>query len=181
MGSRGGHVATSGDPAGGTTGRGDKWPASMTRAVWTWRALVAMSALTALVTWYFSDELVRTWASRNPAARPIYEAGGLEALEASAIDVPQFVSVAVVLFVCWFLLAGVLVVFFRGGHGWARLSLSALALFALFAGGVSVARSLPAAFTVMAVVTVCLNLVLLFFLWHRDTSAYLRHGPSLVE
>lgn len=155
-------------------------PRSMVRAIWVMRALVGVTGLTAIVTWYSEDELVTTWAEGNSAAQEVLQQGGLDALRESSINIPAFVPVALVLFVVWAALAGVLVVFFRGGHPWARLALTALALFGLFSSGVSLARHLPALFSALAIVSGLLYVALVAFLWHPDTSSYLRHGPKPV-
>lgn len=153
-------------------------PVSMTRAIWVMRTLVAVTGLTALLTWFFRDELETTWAEGNQAAQQVLEEGGLTALRESSINIPAFFPVALVLFICWAALAGVLVVFFRGGYEWARLALTALAVFGLFSSAVSIGRHLPLFFVVLAAVSVVLYALLLALLWHRDTSSYLRHGPD---
>jgi hypothetical protein len=72
--------------------------------------LVALSGLTALLTVVLRDELISRW-----------EAGRQDI---GSVQPPEFVPVAIVLFVVFSALAGVLVMFVRDGHGWARLSLS---------------------------------------------------------
>src|SRR3712207_8036781 len=71
------------------------------------------STLFPYTTLFRSEELVRSWSERHP----------------TGIDPPAYVPVAVVLFITFALLAAVLVVFFRGGHGSARISLTVLAGF----------------------------------------------------
>ena len=53
-------------------------PASVTRAIWLLRAVVAWAGLTALLTYVFSDQLVRAWAEGNQTARAILQERGLD-------------------------------------------------------------------------------------------------------
>ena len=92
---------------------------------------------------------------------------------------PQFVPVAVVLFITFALLAAVLVVFFRGGHGTARVALTVLAGLLLLAMIAVLRLDPPVLFVVLAVICALLDLVLLYFLWHKDTSEFLR-GAALA-
>ena len=84
---------------------------------------------------------------------------------------------------CWStfaLLAAVLLVFFRGGHPSARLSLTGLAVFFLFAMLVMYRQDPPGLFDVLAAVAAVLDVVLIYFLWHRDTNEFLR-GAQLAD
>ena len=92
-------------------------PKSVTWAVRTQTALVAVSGLLTVLTAVQREELEAAFVAR----------------ESPDIDVPAFVPVAVVLWATFALLAAVLVVFFRAGHPSARLSLTGLAAFFLFA------------------------------------------------
>ena len=87
---------------------------------------------------------------------------------------------AVVLFITFALLAAVLVVFFRDGHPSARLVLTGLAVFFLFAMVVMYRQDPPVLFVVLAAVSAVLDVVLVYFLWHRDTNEFLR-GAELAE
>lgn len=156
-------------------------PESMTRAIWTTRALMVLLGATALLSRIFEDDLVLAWAKGNEAAQEVLEQGGLEGLRESSINIPGFVAVSVVLYIVWASLVGVLVVFFRGGHGWARVSLVALAAFGLFASALSFTRNLPPVFVACAAASVVLHALLLYFLCQRATTAYLRHGPASLE
>jgi hypothetical protein len=142
---------------------GRQRPASVTNAIRAQLALVGVGGLTTLVTVLQREDLVRSWSSRHPAG----------------IDPPSFVPVAVVLFITFALLAAVLVVFFRGGHGSARLSLTVLAVFFLLAMFAVFRLDPPVLFVVLAMVSALLDLVVLYFLWHRDTSEFLR-GAALA-
>ena len=133
-------------------------PASVRAAVWLVWGVIVLSGLSALLTVVLRDQLVRSWAEgRTTDLAP-----------------PAFVPVAVTLFVVLAALGWVLVVFFSHGHGWARWSLAALVLFAGFTSAIGLDRDLPPAFVVLTVVFLVLNTALLFFLFHKDTNAYLR-------
>jgi hypothetical protein len=136
-------------------------PRSVSGATWVVGGLVVLSGLTALLTVLMRDDLVRAWAAGHP--------------DESGVKPPSFVPVAIVLFVVFALLAGVLTMFFRSGHNWARLSLTALVCFMAVATLAGLRTGPPTLFLLVSVVAVVLDLALLFFLWHRDTSAYIRH------
>ena len=74
----------------------------------------------------------------------------------------------------------VLLAFFRAGHPSARLSLTGLAVFFLFAMVVLVRQDPPGLFAVVAVVAALIDLVVGYFLWHPDTSEFLR-GAELAD
>lgn len=149
-------------------------PGSVTTAIWLLRAVVVWSGLTALLTYVFQDDLIVTWAEGNQAAQDVLDQGGLEALKASSINIPGFVQLAVVMFVVFAALAGVLVAFLRGGHAWARLAITTTVLFIAFSTVVGMDRDLPTLFMALSVVALFLIAALLYFLWHKDTSDYLK-------
>ena len=68
----------------------------------------------------------------------------------------------------------VLASFFLGGHGWTRLVLTATAGVGVLVGAVCIDAHLPAIFVVLSALIIIEGLVLSFFLWHRETTAYLR-------
>ncbi len=137
---------------------GRQRPASAINAIWAQAALVLVSALTTVLTVAQREELTRVWSAGQPAgAQP-----------------PAFAPVSIVLFFTFALLAWILVVFFRDGHPSARYALTALAVFHLFTDLVLCLQGPPVLFVVLSVLSAVLGLVLIFFLWHRDTSAFLR-------
>ena len=140
-------------------------PRSVSGATWVLGGLVALSGLTALLTILLRGSLVDSWASGHPD-------------ETGSVQPPSFVPVAIVLFVVFALLAGVLLMFFRSGHAWARLALTALAVLMAVASLAGLRTGLPALFYVLSVVSAVLDLALLFFLWHRDTSSFMRGAWS---
>ena len=90
------------------------------------------------------------------------------------MHVPAFIPVALVLFVVVALLIWVLAAFLRGGYGWARMSLT-VTLFFLAVGTIAGLRTgAPATFMVLSVASFPIEAAAAYFLWHKDTSAYLR-------
>lgn len=148
-------------------------PASVDHAVKVLIAIVLASGVTALLTWVQRDEVILSWAKGNPSAQEILASGGLEALRESAI-VPKFVPLAVVSFVVFLLLATVLAAFLVDGHGWSRLVLTLMAFFGVLVTALGLLNHLPVLFVALSVLSMVLNIVLVFFLWRRDTGAYLR-------
>lgn len=137
---------------------GRQRPASVTNAIRVQWALIAVSGLTTLVTALQRDELVAAWTARQP----------------EGLTPPAFVPVTIVLFFTYALLAAVLVAFFHGGHPSARVSLVVLAVFFLFTMLVLVRQDPPGIFVALAAVSALLDVVLIVFLWHRDTNEFLR-------
>ena len=135
-------------------------PRSLTNAIRAVWGLVALSGLTALLTVVLRDELISRWEAGRP--------------DVGSVQPPEFVPVAIVLFIVFAALAGVLVMFVRDGHGWARLSLSVLVVFMGVATLAGLRTDPPVLFLVLALVFLVLDAVLLFFLWQRDTSTYIR-------
>jgi hypothetical protein len=142
---------------------GRQWPGSVTSAIRAQLALVGVAGLATLLTIVERDELVRDWNARHP----------------TGIEPPDFVPVAIVLFITFGLLAAVLMVFFRAGHGSARAALTVLAGLFLLAMIAVLRLDPPVLFIVLAVLSGLLDLVLLFFLWRKDTSEFLR-GAALA-
>jgi hypothetical protein len=148
-------------------------PASVAHALRVLVAIVLLSAATALLTWVQRDEVILSWAKGNPSAQEILASGGIEALRDSAI-VPKFVPLAVVSFVVFLLLAVVLAAFLVDGHGWSRLVLTLMAVFGVLVAALGLLNHLPVLLEVLSVVSMVLYAALVFFLWRKDTSAYLR-------
>ena len=142
---------------------GRQWPGSVTSAIRAQLALVGVAGLATLLTIVERDELVRAWNARHP----------------TGIEPPDFVPVAIVLFITFGLLAAVLMVFVRAGHGSARVALTVLAGLFLLAMIAVLRLDPPVLFIVLAVLSGLLDLVLLFFLWRKDTSEFLR-GAALA-
>ena len=137
-------------------------PAMVTGATWLAVAAVAMTGLTALMTVVLKDELVRAWAADRS--------------DAGAVEPPAFVPVAVTMFVVVALLAVVLVSFFREGHNWARILLSALVVMVGIATFAILRTNPPALFLAVAIVSLVIDLAAVGALWHKDTRGFCRHA-----
>ena len=160
---------------------GRQWPDSVVNALRCVTALAVLMAVGTVLTVIFEDDLIRSWAAGNPAAREILREGGVQALKDSSITPPAFVPVVVVLFVVMLCLLGVLRVFVREGYEWARLSLAAVALLlGLGAGIIAFREDPPLVFVLLCVLTMLVDLALLVFLGHPDTTDYI-HGAWLVH
>jgi hypothetical protein len=159
---------------------GRQRPRSVSNAIRVQWALVALAGIATLLTILLRDDLLRAWVDSNATARALVDEGGLEALQDSSISVPAFVPVAVVSFLVYALLAWVLAVLFREGHGWARWSLVALAAAHLFGAVVIYRADPPAAFLPLVALAAVLDLALTWFLLQRDTAEWVR-GAALAE
>ena len=135
-------------------------PRSLTVAIRVVWGLVALSGLTALLTVVRRDELISRWAAGRQ--------------DVSSVQPPEFVPVAIVLFIVFAALAAVLVMFVRDGHSWARLSLTVLVVFMAVSTLAGLRTDPPMLFLALSLVALVLDVVLLVFLWHRDTSTYIR-------
>lgn len=148
-------------------------PGSMVNALRVLLAIVLVTGATAVLTLVQGDEVILAWSEGNSSAQDILAEGGIEALRDSPI-VPSFGPLAIVLFVVFAALAAVLAAFLVAGHGWARLVLSATVVFGVLVAAAGLRNNLPTAFTVLSVLSLALSAALLFFLWRKDTGAYLR-------
>ncbi|QIK76841.1 hypothetical protein [Nocardioides piscis] len=148
-------------------------PRSVRNALWCLVVLVLSSGTGVLLTWLQRDEVIATWAEGNSRAQEILVSGGMAALRDEAM-VPKFVPLAVVSFIVFVGLVGVLGAFLVDGHGWSRLVLTATSFFGILVAVLGIDYDLPAAFVVVSAVFLVAWLLLVFFLWRKDTSAYLR-------
>ena len=148
-------------------------PASLT---WARRMLVALVALGAVVTVLIvvlRDQLIRTWAQGRPDTRKVLRTQGLEAVKNGEVHVPAFIPVALTLFVVVALLIWVLSAFLRGGYGWARVALT-VTLFFLAVGTIAgLETGAPTTFVLLSLVSFPIEAAAVYFMWHRDTGAYL--------
>ena len=150
-------------------------PGSITNAVRTLVALVVVSGVAVLMTWIQTDEVIRSWAEGNSSAQEILASGGMDALREAAI-VPKFLPLAVVSYLTFVMLVVVLAAFLIGRHGWSRMVLTATSVFGLLVSALGLNHDLPTAFVVVSALFFLLCLILVFFLWRKDASAYLRMG-----
>lgn len=142
---------------------GRQRPVSVSRALWAQGVLVLVCAVATVATFTLGDELVRTWTARAGVSKP-----------------PSFAPVALVAFIVYALLAWVLSALFRDGNNWARLSLGALAVFTALLMVVVFRHDPPFVFQVLAALALLVDLVLLVFLFHPETAAFLR-GAEVAE
>ncbi|WP_205474654.1 hypothetical protein [Nocardioides sp. SYSU D00038] len=149
-------------------------PTSVTRAIQLHWLLVGLGLLVTVLTVVREDALIRSWAEGNSReTRELLASGGVEAVRASSVTPPAFIPVAVVLFIVCALLVWVLLAFFGNGYGWARWSLATLVFGVVVCSVAGIRTDPPAMFVVFSVVSFVLELAATYFLWHRDTSAYL--------
>ena len=148
-------------------------PGSVVNSMRVLGLIVATSGVITVLIWLMRDEVIIGWAEGNPSAQEILAQGGIEQLRESPI-VPGFVALSVVAFVGFALLVLVLGSFFVGGHGWTRPVLTATAGVGVLVGVVCLDAHLPAIFVVLSALVIVEGLVFSFFLWQRETTAYLR-------
>ena len=135
-------------------------PASVKAAVWLTMALVALSALTVVLTLVFKSELTDAWESGRS--------------DAGSVEPPSIVPVAVVMLVVVALLAVVVMEFFRAAHGWARWALTATIVLMAIGTLATLKIGPPALFVVVSVLALVLQVAVVVAVWHRDTGAYMR-------
>lgn len=155
-------------------------PASVKRAIWLHWALVLLLLVHTVLMVVLREELIRAWAEGRPDIRRVLESQGLDAVINGEVRPPAFVLPAIVLFVVLALLIWSLLVFFANGYNWARLSLTALVFFLGVSTVAWIATDPPTVFVVLSVASFPLALVAVGFLWHRDTSEYIR-GTWIVQ
>ena len=148
-------------------------PGSVVNAVRVLGLIVATSGVITLLIWLMRDDVLLAWAEGNQGAQSILAEGGVDALRASP-SAPGFVALAIVAFVGFALLAIVLGSFLLGGHGWTRLVLTATAGVGVLVGAICLDNHLPVIFVVLSALVILEGLVLSYFLWQRETTAYLR-------
>ncbi|MFT4084615.1 MAG: hypothetical protein QM638_18715 [Nocardioides sp.] len=151
--------------------------------------LIALGAVVTLVIVLRVDDLVRTWAEGSTAARRILDTYGLHFLkdppkfwpgtnaEYTGARAPRIVPVAVTLYVVLAGLYAVLAVFVRNGYESARISFTALVLFACVAAIGGMARDLPALIVVLGAVEVAVAVAMLVLLWLPASTRFFHPGP----
>jgi hypothetical protein len=149
-------------------------PASVSWVSRLLAALVALGAVVTLLIVVLQDQLIRSWAEGRPDTRKVLRTRGLEAVKSGEVHVPQFIPVALTLFVVVALLLWVLTAFLRSGYGWARVALT-VTLFFLAVGTIAGLRTgAPATFMVLSVASFPIEAAAAYFLWHKDTGDFLR-------
>ena len=153
-------------------------PPSLARATQALLGLVALGAVTVALTVLLEDQLIRAWAEGNASVRGTLASGGLEAVKDGPIRPPGFVPVAIVLFLVVVGLVWVLAAFLRAGHEWARISLAVLVALTAIATVAAIRTGPPAVFVVLAFVSLVLDVLIVVFLFRRDTTAFVRGEPA---
>lgn len=141
-------------------------PTAVTRILWTHLGLALLGLVTTGLVVVLRQDLVVTWAQGTR--------GRLAAVEAGDVDAPAFVPVALVLFVVMVSLVWVLCAFVRLGYGWSRLVLTGALVFLAIATIGAIRTAPPTTFVVLGLVSFVVEAVALGYLWHRDTTAWLR-------
>lgn len=140
-------------------------PPTVQRAVRLLVLLVLLAGVVTALTVVLHEALLDSWAVGRPAA--------------ADVEQPSFVPVAVVLFVVFAGLVGVLVPFLRAGADWARHALASVVLLAAIATVAALRTGPPAPFVVAAILALVVDVALLVQLWHPATSAFVKdHEPA---
>ena len=158
----------------------DERPMSLRLAVRLLWTLMVLGAATVVLIVMREDDLIRTWAEGNAATRETLQSQGLDAVKDGSVAPPQFVPVAITLYVVLASLVWVLTIFLRNGFEWARSGITVLLVFTAIAsiGGMRVGQ--PALFDVGTMVCLALAAATLAPMWHPATTAYIHADPDAV-
>lgn len=151
-------------------------PGSVTYAIRMHVGLIVIAAVSALLTIFLNDTLIRSWAEGRPDMRRVLETQGLEAIKDGAVRPPAFIAPSLTLFVVIALLLWMLLLFFANGNGWARLALTALLFFAAVATIAAIRTAPPAIFVVLMIASMVVEVIAVAYLWHPDTNRFLRRA-----
>lgn len=127
------------------------------RATWAVLGLVAVGAVGSVLAVVLRDELVAAWSVGHPVD--------------SAIQPPSFVPVVVVLYVTFASLMLVLLALLRSGQNWARHCLAGLVVFLAVGTLATLRTGPPPLFVGFAALSLVLDAVTVFLLWHPATGA----------
>ena len=108
--------------------------------------------------------LARTWGD-------IYDEGGADAVSDSA---PAYVPIAVISTIIFGGIMALLAIFLQRGDNWARIVLTVLAVLGVLGAFSNFVQHRPALLLVITVLQLALYVGLLVFMWHRDSSAYVK-------
>jgi hypothetical protein len=158
----------------------DAPPASVRAAstVMALQGLLLAALVAATVLW--EDVLITAWASDNAAASAVVQEGGLTALDASPVAVPDFVPLAVVVFLTLVPIGAVLAAMLRHRAAWVRSWLTAGAAGGVLAAGLATRTGAPLAFTVLAVLAGVTCVALVACLWHPATTRWLARPAQVT-
>lgn len=125
-------------------------------------ALVALAVLSTILSFVYLDELVATGAGT-----------GLSDAQQDAARTGGIIG-AVLGFLVFGALWVALGIFLRKGANWARIVLTVLTVIGLLVGVFSLlAQDQPALLLIVGVITLALYAALLYFMWQRESTAYL--------
>jgi hypothetical protein len=145
----------------GAQPRGEAPPSIRTSVNLVW-AIVAMSVLSAVVTFIFFDDIISTTLDSQPAS--VDEGAVRASVTVSAL-------VAVVVFGALWIVLGI---FLGKGANWARIVLTILAGLGVVFGLFGLFGPQHASVLVVGIITWVLEAALLWFLWQKDSTAYLK-------
>jgi hypothetical protein len=150
----------------GAQPRGEAPPSIRTSVNLVW-AIVAMSVLSAVVTFIFFDDIIATAENAQGAAN-------IDEGVVRATTIATTLFFVLVFGALWILFA----MFLRKGANWARIGLSVMAGLGVVFGLFNLTSAPHAGLLVVGIITWVLEAALLWFLWQKDSSAYLGSGTA---
>lgn len=148
-------------------------PPSIVRSVQVVYALVALSLLNLVLTIVFQDALTEAWAKGAGTWSAVLDEGGTQRIDELGVA-PAFVPIAIGTFVLFGVIYLVLALMLQRGAGWARIVLTVLSVLALLGVPLSFVQNRPILFTVLSLLSAVLYLALLFFMWQRQSTDYIK-------
>jgi hypothetical protein len=142
-------------------------PRAATAAIWLTVGVMVINGVTALLTLVLEQQLVDDWAS--------------ERTDASAVEPPAFAPVAITMFVVVAVLTLVLLMFFREGHEWSRILLSAISVLLAVATIAALRSTPPAVFLLLSAISLVVDVAAAITLWHPETRTFTRRTPVAVD
>ena len=136
-------------------------PPSIRTAVNVVWGIVAISLISLVLTFVYLDDIVDAAGT------------GLSADEQDAARVGAIVG-AVFFGLVFAVLWAVMGIFLKKGKNWARIVLTVLAVLGILGGLFNLFGEQPVLLLVVSVITVLLEIALLFFLYRKDSSAFLK-------
>lgn len=144
-----------------------KRPAAVELASWLLWFLLAAGLLVCVLVVVYRDDLETVWS-------PMQDGD-------STVQPVEFVPVILVLYGVTAVLAATLIPLFRHGHNWARHSLAAI-IVGIFLVAVATVRTAPPTmvrWSAIAAAVICA--VTLVFIWHPQSSHYVREAAYPPE
>lgn len=151
-------------------------PSSVTMAIRMHGLLVVIGGVSAALTVFLNDALIRSWAMGRPDMARVLETQGLQAVKDGPVRPPAFIAPSLTLWVVIALLIWMLLLFFGNANSWARLTLTALLFFAAVATIGGIRTEPPGIFVVLMIGSMVVEVVAVAYLWHPDTNQFLRRA-----